>query len=90
MHWSCMSIYSWRETINMNVGVNQNKGFSILPHLQGKGYKNWLVRIHKVIVVLSSTLYDTTPVLVVAMRQGQFFSDSRSHHQVAVHSKNAT
>ena len=49
----------------MNVGVNQNKGFSILPHLQGKGYKNWLVRIDKVIVVLSSTLYETTPALVV-------------------------
>ena len=73
----------------MNVGVNQNKGFSILPHLQGKGYKNWLVRIDKVIVVLSSTLYETTPVLVVlSLRQGQFFSDS--HHQVAVHSKNGT
>ena len=77
----------------MNVGVNQNKGFSILPHLQGKGYKNWLVRINKVIVVLSLTLYETTPVLAScplfdAMRQGQFFSDS--HHQVAVHSKNAT
>ena len=65
MHWSCMSIYRWREKINMNVGVNQNKGFSILPNLQGKGYKNWLVRIDKVIVVLSSTLYETTPVLVV-------------------------
>ena len=65
MHWSCMSIYRWREKINMNVGVNQNKGFSMLPHLQGKGYKNWLVRIDKVIVVLSSTLFETTPVLVV-------------------------
>ena len=49
----------------MNVGVNQNKGFSILPHLQGKGYKNWLVRIDKVMVVLSSMLHETTPVLVV-------------------------
>ena len=65
MHWSCMSIYRWREKKKMNVGVNQNKGFSILPHLQGKGYKNWLVPIDKVIVVLSSTLYETTPVLVV-------------------------
>ena len=65
MHWSCMSIYRWREKTNMNVGVNQNKGFSILPHLQGKGYKNWLVRIDKVLVVLSLTLYETTPVLVV-------------------------
>ena len=49
----------------MNVGVYQNKGFSILPHLQGKGYKNWLVRIDKVLVVLSLTLYETRPVLVV-------------------------
>ena len=65
MHWSCMSIYRWREKTNMNVGVNQNKGFSILPHLQGKGYKNWLVRIDKVLVVLSLTPYETTPVLVV-------------------------
>ena len=65
MQWSCMSIYRLREKTNMNVGVNQNKGFSILPHLQGKGYKNWLVRIDKVLVVLSLTLYETTPVLVV-------------------------